>query len=350
MQENLSWGLIVCTYNRADFLLECLRHTLKQTRLPSEIVIVDASDYWQETFDKVSSTYAEHWKTIRLVYEPAKVRSIPYQRNQALDLSQADVVFSLDDDIYMQPDAAGVIMEAYDKDADEEIAMIGGHFIGAHPDEESVEVKQDEVSESRGGIVNYLKSHLEQGLTMQRHFVAYGKLVRNDEPPESVQGLGLFPSGLINGGRTTFRRHYGVQSRWSNLLRYYAAHEDSDFSYRMSDFGQILVAPRAGFFHADGAEDRPNRFKTNTIRVSNLMALHRVSSDNRLRSSWRLLMSFFYFMGLYLLIDPARKRYSLPVVRAYALGALLIPFFMFYPFRDFVAWYTERQERMYRAR
>jgi|GEM_PF-6109805 len=349
MPSNLSWGLTICTYNRAEYLMQCLRYALKQTRLPSEIVIVDGSDYWEETFKIVADTYKDHWEKIRLIYEPAKVRSLTLQRNQAVELSQADIIFSLDDDIYMHPKSAGIIMDIYERDVDEEIAMIGGHFVDSHPGEEHV--KQSEPGDiNRGSFAGYVQTSLEKRLSVDHHFVPYGKRVNGDAPPKSVQGLQVYPSGLVNGGRTTFRRRFGVQVQWSSLLRYYATHEDSDFSYRMSSFGRILVAPQAEFFHADGNERQFNRFKVNTIRVRNLMALHRVSSDNKFRSSWRLLVSFCFFMGLYLLIDPARKRFSLPIVRAYALGITLIPVFMFFPFRDFYAWYLEQQERMYRTR
>jgi hypothetical protein len=34
-------------------------------------------------------------------------------------------------------------------------------------------------------------------------------------------------------------------------------------------------------------------------------------------------------------------------VRAYLLGVLQIPVFLFWPFRDFTAWYTDLQEKMY---
>jgi hypothetical protein len=34
-------------------------------------------------------------------------------------------------------------------------------------------------------------------------------------------------------------------------------------------------------------------------------------------------------------------------VRAYLSGVLQIPVFLFWPFRDFTAWYTELQEKMY---
>jgi GT2 family glycosyltransferase len=313
------------------------------------VIIVDASDYWETTRDEVAGKFAEHWRHARLVYEPARVRSTAYQRNQALEASRSDIVFSLDDDIYLRPDAASIIMEVYERDVDEEIAMVGGQFVHALHDS-APSAADESAAAARRGPAALLKSWMERGLTLERHFVPYDRPIRLDAPPSSVSDLNVFPAGLLNGGRTTFRRRFGQALRWSELLRYYATHEDSDFSYRLSHLGRVLVAPDAGFFHADGAEDRPDRFKTNTIRVRNLMALHRVSSDNRLRSWLRLLASFSYFTGLYLLIDPARRRYSLPSARAYALGALQIPFFLFMPFKDFSAWYLAQQEKMHGVR
>jgi hypothetical protein len=46
-------------------------------------------------------------------------------------------------------------------------------------------------------------------------------------------------------------------------------------------------------------------------------------------------------------IDPLRKRFTFPTVRAYLLGVVQIPVFLFWPFKDFTAWYTELQEKMY---
>jgi len=344
----LTWGLIICTYNRADFLFESIRYALNQSRMPTEIAIVDASDYWQETRDRLLELYPDHWNSVKLTYQPAKVRSIPFQRNQALELTTSNVIFSLDDDIYLEKDAAENIMLAYDSDKENEIAIIGGQFTDSAPDVENhpaeLESRNDLATHS---FLSSLKSRLENALTLQNHFVPYGPPVRDDEPPSSINSVKLLKSGLMNGGRTTFRRDYGIQCKWSELLRYYATHEDSDFSYRMSFYGKVLVARDAGFFHADGAEDRPNRFRTNTIRVRNLMALHRVESSHRVRSAWRLTVSFLRFAGLYMLIDPARGRFSLPIVRAYLWGIALIPYFMFYPFQDFTSWYTKQQEKMY---
>lgn len=349
--RKLSWSLMVITYNRAKFLVECLKHALNQTRIPSEIVIVDASDNWQETFDHIKELYAEHWENVRLVYEPAKVRGIPYQRNQALDLTTSDVVFSLDDDIYLWPNAAEVVMEAYDCDKDEEVAMVGGFFVDGLPGEvEPPSDTAEETSTQHLDIKQAVKSKLEGALTLESHFVPYGKEIEYPDLPEGLKGKGYLAGGLINGGRTTFRRKFGVESRWSVLLRYYATHEDSDFSYRLSSYGKIIQAPKAYFFHADGAEDRPFKFKINTIRVRNLMALHRATTKNRFLSAWRLTLSFLFYTFFYLLIDPMRKRFTLPNALSYAYGVIQVPYFLFYPFEDFKKWYVDLQERMYRKR
>ncbi len=344
--NTLTWGMIVCTYNRVDFLVECLKHVLGQTRPPSEVCVVDASDDWEANRDRVKETYADHWERVRLVYEPAKVRSITYQRTQALQAAEADVIISLDDDIYLYPDAAEKVMDVYESDPDERIAMVAALFAHMPPGEDTGQ--RDEAAAPKApGLASQLRQLLENQLSLDAHFVPYDAPHEPGELPPGVETTGARVGGLVNGGRTTFRRKFGLQEGWSPLLLRYATHEDSDFSYRMSKHGLLVLQPEALFFHADGNDGRYDRFRSGTIRVLNLMALHRESSSSRLRSSLRLTATFARFAGLYALIDPARKRFSLPNVRAYALGAGLVPFFMFYPFEDFRGWYHEQQKRLY---
>ena len=353
MSSELSWGLTVCTYNRPQFLTECIKYALKQTRLPNEIVIVDASDFWEETYNTIKTTHAEAWNKINLVYQPATVRSLPHQRNQALSLSQSDIIFSLDDDIYMFEDTAEVIMQGYESDENEEVAMIGAHFVEAHPNTVDQSTYGKDIISSvvpSMSLSQKIKQSLEDQLTLAKHFVAYDKPIGHDKKLSKLESLGIIPGDLINGGRTTFRRRFANKVGWSNFIRYYATHEDSDFSYRMSSQGGLYVAPLARLFHADGNERPFKRFKVNLIRVSNLMALHRVHSPNKLKSSWRLLCAFLKYICLYLIIDLLQKRFSFPVVRAYLTGIILIPFYMFFPFKDFSSWYVDWQEKMYNQR
>jgi GT2 family glycosyltransferase len=260
-------------------------------------------------------------------------------------LARGDIVFSLDDDIYLYPDAAEIIMRGYEADEAEEIAMIGGHFTHGPYHVETPDHKDIESAPRRG-----FRAWIEDQLSLESHFVPYGPKLNRGPVPASVDGMDILSAGLINGGRSTFRRKFGDQVKWSEFLRYYATHEDGDFSYRMSLKGRLLNAPEAGFFHADGNDSNFKRFRVNTIRLRNLMALHHVHSENRLVSALRLTAMMLRFVGLYLLIDAAQKRISFPTVRAYLYGLVQIPVFMFWPFADFQAWYVQLQEKMYASR
>jgi GT2 family glycosyltransferase len=373
----LSWSLTICTYNRPQFLLKTLAHALAQTRRPAEIVVVDGSDAWREhraqvlarfggdLFGETDDDGQEDAGRVRLVYVPAEVRSLTFQRNQALRLARGDIVFSLDDDIYLWPDAAEIILRGYEADTRGEIAMIAGHFTPGPPpplsasedgpdDGRACAQAPDQGAEAwagaRSGLAGRLARWIDGQLSLAGHFVPYDVPIDVTPPPESVAHLALYPAGLINGGRTTFRRALALRTGWSEILRYYATHEDSDFSYRMSRHGRLLTAPDAGYYHADGNDGAVARFRVNTIRVRNLMALHALHSPRRARSALRLAGSFGKFLALYLLIDPAQKRWSFPTARAYAYGLVQVPVFLFWPFADFGAWYTALQERMYGTR
>ncbi|MEO0931708.1 MAG: glycosyltransferase family A protein, partial [Pseudomonadota bacterium] len=147
----LSWTLTICTYNRPHFLIETLRHAVAQTRCPAEIVVVDASDAWEEHKAKVEDTFSADWQDIRLVYKPATVRSLTFQRNQALRLATSDIVFSLDDDIYLFPDAAQRVMDVYQADTRQEIAMVAGNFTPGPPANSSNDQLSEETHSLRAG-------------------------------------------------------------------------------------------------------------------------------------------------------------------------------------------------------
>lgn len=346
----LNWTLTICTYNRPHFLVETLRYAIAQTRPPAQVVVVDASDNWEDHKAQMQRTFAETWDKIELNYVPAEVRSLTFQRNQALRLARHEIVFSLDDDIYLRPDAAEAIMIGYEADPQEDIAMIAGLFVDGveQPNlpEASTQPPLAHPSQRRS-LKARLKQLLENQLTLDSHFVPYQADVDRSAAPAALASHNIVPGGLINGGRTTFRRKIGAQVGWSELLRYYATHEDSDFSYRMSYHGRLLVAPDAGFFHADGNEGNASRYRVNTIRVRNLMALHVLHSRNKVRSACRLVASFSKFLAIYMIIDAVQKRLSFPTARAYALGLMQIPMYLFWPRKDFAAWYAAQQEAMY---
>ena len=47
--KSLTWALVIATYKRENILLRCLQLAAIQTRLPKEIIVVDASPDYEKT-------------------------------------------------------------------------------------------------------------------------------------------------------------------------------------------------------------------------------------------------------------------------------------------------------------
>ncbi|MFP4120997.1 glycosyltransferase family 2 protein [Coleofasciculus sp.] len=94
MDKTLSWALVIATYNRQNILPQCLQLAAAQTCPPSQIIVVDSSDDWQETHDRVMTEIAVNYPAINWMYVEATERSSASQRNQGARLSNADVLFT----------------------------------------------------------------------------------------------------------------------------------------------------------------------------------------------------------------------------------------------------------------
>lgn len=306
---------MVCTYNRPDMLLRCVRLTLTQTRPPLEIVIVDASDGWESSVKAVTDLVATASPTVRLVYERAVVRSTTHQRNQALAHVTADIVFAIDDDSLMTPDCAAGVLDVYERDVAGRIAGVGIIGTPTPPDEQPVQAPVEPPAR-----VGWLKAALNRQLDMDRRFVPYFPGDRLDQGEIDVDGRKYWTVRLLNGFRMTFRTELGRKVAWCEALLFYALHEDADFSYRLSRLGLLVMAPTGRVCHCQAPGGRLPRAVVDRLRVLNLAALHRVYSPNLASSRRRILATYSRAALLYLFLDLVKRRFSLPTVRAYLWG------------------------------
>ena len=70
-------SIIIPTRNRPDLLKSCLKRILDNSILPSQIIIVDSSDYNQRIKDTYSDT--------RIVYQTTEIKSAAIQRNIGME-------------------------------------------------------------------------------------------------------------------------------------------------------------------------------------------------------------------------------------------------------------------------
>ncbi|MEU4573483.1 glycosyltransferase family 2 protein [Nonomuraea sp. NPDC023979] len=103
-------SLIVPCYNAAKTLRLCLEAVLSQTRLPDEIVVVDdaSTDGSAELAEKLGC---------RVVRMPVN-RGVSAARNTGADATTGDVIFYLDSDVALRPDAVANALAILDGDPD----------------------------------------------------------------------------------------------------------------------------------------------------------------------------------------------------------------------------------------
>jgi glycosyltransferase involved in cell wall biosynthesis len=117
----MKYSLVIPTYNRENDLKECLDSVVRQTLLPSEIIIIDDGNlndnFVNELRNKVEA------KKVAFIYycknHSKERRGLSESKNIGLRISRNDIVFIIDDDVILPPKTAEDIMvlwEQYEKE------------------------------------------------------------------------------------------------------------------------------------------------------------------------------------------------------------------------------------------
>lgn len=350
---SLSWGLALATYNRPDTVKRCLRHVLAQTRLPREIVVVDASAAWESSREAVAAMVAG--TGVRLVYQQACIASASAQRNQAVRASTSDVLFLIDDDSFLYPDCAQRVMEIYE--ADRKGQIVGVQILGVtvpppDPADEhfgSVPVAVTASSVARPGGTSFVKSLLRKALRVSDEreiFVPYDG-VFHQRPLDWESDLPRPPPvNLMHGARMTFRRSVLLREPFSDVLRRHCP-DDSDVSYRASRHGRLVNALGAMLCHVEAPGGRISRVVSSAFDAIGPLVLHRLHSNDVERSRRASRSMLRRRMISQALKDLAARRLSLPNARGVWLGLRAIkPVFRATTADDAVAWYLRYQDEL----
>lgn len=309
----------MATLNRVDMLKHCVACALTQTRPPSEIVIVDASEDWQTNREQILNQVGD---AVPVCYLPASVGSSTVQRNTAIAACKADICMLIDDDSLMHADCAEIIMRAYEADEKGEILGIAG-VAGSSP----LSVGDFARKENSGNsgresamLSTRLKSFLWRELFLMGravNFVPYAGPVGSYVPEWAAeQGLDLAPATQLPGCRMTIRRSAGLREPFEPAFRSYSPGEDFDISYRLSRLGAICIARSARIYHHEIAASRIRREQELVLSICNIAYLIRRHSPNlrRDRRRWSLLM--FRRLLAEFLKDGLSRRWRFPQFQA----------------------------------
>lgn len=299
----LDWSLVISTINRREVLAITLKCALTQTRLPSEVIVTDASESWEADRDWIEQQVAPYrFEGLRWVYQPAEVRSLTAQRNQGIAESRCPILFLIDDDSWMYPDCAERILETYEDPANRRVVAIQCVHRGTPPDEiassdanaeesaGSLKQKRSWYRENAGfdktlrswGVTRFLRHQLLLQSTGIDLIPYYGGFPVYSEETRFT-GSALRPVRFMSGYGMTFRRDVLEKEKFESAMHYYAAGEDMEISYRVRQHGMILLHREARLHHYQSASGRLSRFTVSQMAVLNRMLWVKLRSTNHLR-------------------------------------------------------------------
>jgi GT2 family glycosyltransferase len=337
--------LVIATYNRPESLRLCVKFALAQSRPPSEIVIVDASDNWEEHRSLVLNDVAAR-TTIPCLYESARVRSSTAQRNQAISLATGDILFLIDDDSFMHPSCADEVMKIYDLDTQERVAGVAplASYLTPEHSEQGDQIESDNTeAPSVWSIARQINRLVEREFYIERFCLPYDNAYPDHPIPAELAGSAVSTARYFNGFRMTFRASVISKVGFDETLTRYAAGEDIDTSYRASRHGVLLNATNARIFHAQDARARLSLHTITLLGLMNLAYLYRRNGNDpaRLLGSyrWRIVRRAM----IDIVRDLVRLRFSLPCARADLEALFRLHQFRRIPLTKIPDWYTALQ-------
>ena len=298
------WSLCIATLNRRTALLRTLDFAARQTCPPHQIVVVDVSDDWQETRAMAERLLAP-WPDILLDYATTSVRSSATQRNEGIARCCHDIVFLIDDDSFMYPTCAEEVLRVYSADKAAEVAAVAAVLVLDVPSVPETgagdALLQRKASGRRAGAG--LKARIiatKLGRWFNRKILLQNKdelFIKYDEPracsvPTSLSGLAVAPVSFMPGSAMTVRRQIAIAEPFDAALRFYAAFEDLDATYRYARHGAVLRADRAHLHHFEAAGGRLKRKKLVIFQLLNMLVfLKRHANDpDRFLPAYRRLL------------------------------------------------------------
>lgn len=300
-QSDMRVSVVIITKNRLECLRRCIESLCAQTRIPDELVIVDAST--NEEIKKYMRNLANAHARFEVIYEKQVKEGTSSARNIGAEKCSGNVVIFLDDDVMLDERYIEEVLGTY---ANDRKGRVGG-VTGA--------VLRDK---SRGKYLKELPSRLYRTIFLWDFPKNYGKVSRTGMLPTPLPEVHTCVQAF-HGYNMSFRRHILDEFRFDEKLESiypWAYGEDVDFSYRVGRKYLLLVNPKARLTHLfsqdkDYKHDPQFYFYSSTMLVRNFYYImcknFGGSSVNKIIFSWA-------FIGLLIgrtisfLLNPTRRR------------------------------------------
>lgn len=273
----LTCAVVICTRNRIESLVTCLKSISVQTYSIAQLIIVDSSDQPLNSLSKFVDVFnRKNFSSTNLVYLHTRP-GLTFQRNRGVACAEADVVFFFDDDVVLPPQYIAYLMETFQANPD-----YGGGM----------------------GTIANIHSGLERPSDYLRRFFLLthsggdGRMQRSGLPAHSHGKLDFMEVEVLSGA-AAYRSRVFDDFTFDENLTGYAYMEDVDFSYRVSRRYKLFYDPRAVLehHHSPLARDKITANRRMFLVNHNYLFFKNIYPNCR----WCILYYIWSILGLFLL-------------------------------------------------
>lgn len=272
------FSLIICTYNRPKSLSRLLRSISHQSFIPTEVVIVDSSDFLTRLDIKTANLNIKYFRV------STEHRGLTRQRNYGISKvdKNSEIICFLDDDLILNEDFFYHIYKTFNENKN--TIGVGGYI--------SNEINWKKNENWPDGI-SYKKFQFDGHIRKLPLRFAIRKLLGllPDKSPGYMPNFShgfstsfLPPSGktyeveMLMGGISAYRKSLFERISFSEYFQGYGLYEDAEFSIRASKIGKLLLCTRATVKHLHDYRGRPSHFRYGKMVVRNGYFVWRVKN------------------------------------------------------------------------
>ena len=277
----MNFSLIICTYNRRNAIEVLMNSIVNQSLYPNQIIIVDGS------LNQETKTYFETTPFTNLDYFliDHSNRGLTKQRNFGISKVNitSEIVCFLDDDTILEhnyfeeliktyaifPNAFGVCgyitNEVIWKKIDNEFVNNSNYFVfdGFYRKDDKRHILRKKIG---------FETDVPPG---------FSPMFSHGRSPSYLPPSGkIYLSEQLMGGVSSFKKEVLDKHKFSTYFQGYGLYEDSEFTIRVSKFGQLYVNTNAKLEHHHDASGRPNQYNYGIMVVRNGWYVWRSKNPN----------------------------------------------------------------------
>lgn len=252
----LRLSVIIPTKNRPEDLCATVATLLKQTELPSELIIVDQSktggdaEAIRRLFAASPAGAASRRTVLTYVRDPG-ISGGSQARNRGIELARGDIWLFLDDDVELEPNFVRELALAYDE--------------------------RPEAAGISGVVTNYCsppwQSRLWFSVFLRGPFRDDRQLVY--QRADSMADADPVRASRLGGGLMSFRAAAVDRVRFDENLTGVCDGEDVDFCMQLGPHSQLFIAPRARLVHKQSPNGRATDHWLRRFTQANHYLYHR---------------------------------------------------------------------------